>query len=111
MGILNDIHKKRIGKKKVYINEYVGNINLLKGMSVSKERADNWVEFSIDGFECTAKVFAEGSDFGIDGGRVSKLGISKNNKTICNYDRGWDIEPRTKAGKEVLRKIVEEIFS
>ena len=41
------------------------------------------------------KHFEEGSEFGIDGGKVSKLTIRKLGETrdLCNYDRGWDIEP------------------
>lgn len=39
------------------------------------------------------KHFEEGSEFGINGGRISKLQIKINGKTTCNYDRGWDIEP------------------
>ena len=43
----------------------------------------------------TAKVFLVGSQYGIDNGPVSKLWISDvaTNKTIVNYDRGWDIKP------------------
>jgi len=37
----------------------------------------------------------EGSLFGIEGGKISKLTIRKNNENrdLCNYDRGWDVEP------------------
>ena len=42
-----------------------------------------------------AKVFAEGSPFGIDGGKISKLEIRLGNEVLCSYDRGWDIEPST----------------
>jgi hypothetical protein len=40
-----------------------------------------------------AKVFTEGSHFGINGGKISKLMIKLGNETLCLYDRGWDIEP------------------
>ena len=40
-----------------------------------------------------AKVYDEGSEWGIDGGRVSKLMIKRDGEIVCNYDRGWDIEP------------------
>ena len=40
-----------------------------------------------------AKVYDEGSEFGIDEGRISKLTIKIDGKTVVNYDRGWDIEP------------------
>ena len=41
------------------------------------------------------KHLEEGSRFGIDGGKVSKLTIRKVGETrdLCNYDRGWDVEP------------------
>lgn len=42
------------------------------------------------------KHYEEGSRFGIDGGRISKLQIKDmNDKTVVNYDRGWDIRPET----------------
>ena len=41
------------------------------------------------------KHYEECSPFGIDGGRISKLTLRKFGETrdLCNYDRGWDIEP------------------
>ena len=41
------------------------------------------------------KVYEEGSRFGINGGKISKLTIRKVGETrdLCSYDRGWDIEP------------------
>ena len=41
------------------------------------------------------KHYEEGSEYGIDGGKVSKLTIRKvgESRDLCNYDRGWDVEP------------------
>lgn len=39
------------------------------------------------------KTYDEGSDYGINGGRISKLSIKINGEWVVNYDRGWDIEP------------------
>ena len=44
------------------------------------------------------KHFKNGSQFGIDGGRVSKLWIAwTDDQGVChvaaNYDRGWDVKP------------------
>ena len=45
------------------------------------------------------KHFEEPSeDYGINDGKISKLRISKlmikrSGEIVCNYDRGWDIEP------------------
>lgn len=40
------------------------------------------------------KVYEEGSVFGIEGGRISKLMIKRKDEIVCNYDRGWDMEPK-----------------
>ena len=40
-----------------------------------------------------AKVYDEGSIYGIDEGRISKLQIKIDGKTVVSYDRGWEIEP------------------
>ena len=51
------------------------------------------------------KVFEEGSSFGIKGGKISKLTIKRNDKVVCNYDRGWDIKPvddDTKIALEII---------
>jgi hypothetical protein len=42
-----------------------------------------------------AKVYDEGSEFGINGGRISKLQIRKRgeNHDLYNYDRGLDVPP------------------
>jgi hypothetical protein len=46
-------------------------------------------------YQYWVKHFEEKSYYGIDGGRVSKLTIRKagENRDLCNYDRGWDVEP------------------
>ena len=39
------------------------------------------------------KAYDEGSEFGINGGRISKLKITIDGQTVVDYDRGWSIEP------------------
>ena len=45
------------------------------------------------GYRYGVKHFDEGSQFGIEGGRISKLMIKRSGEIVCNYDRGWDIKP------------------
>lgn len=45
------------------------------------------------GYRYWVKHFDKGSQFGIDGGRISKLIIKRSGEIVCNYDRGWDINP------------------
>ena len=54
------------------------------------------------------KHFDEGSEFGIDGGRISKLECRADGRTILNYDRGWDMEPKTKIGKDAYAAILKK---
>ena len=48
------------------------------------------------------KHFEEGSPFGINGGRISKLTIRIDGRITCNYDRGWDIKPEDEATKQAF---------
>ena len=44
-------------------------------------------------FQYWIKVYPVGSQFGIEGGKISKLMLKRDGKVVCNYDRGWDIKP------------------
>lgn len=58
-----------------------------------------------------AVVFDEGSKYGINGGRVSKLYMcDEGNKCLCNYDRGWDIEPSTEEVRYAVDYIVNIVY-
>jgi hypothetical protein len=53
------------------------------------------------------KQYDIGSVYGIDGGRISKLMIKRGNKIVCNYERGWDIEPTDAEAEEALNVILK----
>lgn len=40
------------------------------------------------------KVYEEGSIYGIDGGKISKLMIKRKGEIVCNYERGWDMKSK-----------------
>ena len=75
----------------------------IKGITSSRLKNDpTWIEGMIhtdtlDRFVFQAKVYDEGSQYGINGGRTSKLWIAQKNgaqlNEIANYDRGWDHKP------------------
>lgn len=49
------------------------------------------------------KHFEETSEeYGLDGGRISKLSLKLNGEWISNYNRGWDIEPACKEAEICL---------
>jgi len=61
---------------------------------------DNWIKGIKGKFKICAKVFSTKSDFGIQGGRISKIQICNTSQEhwgfdacYLNYDRGWDIRP------------------
>lgn len=58
-------------------------------------------------FHFWVKCFDEASQYGIDNGRISKLCLKRKDTIVCNYDRGWDIEPsdeETQTALEIMKK-------
>ena len=54
------------------------------------------IQINDETFTYCAKVYGEPSeDYGIEGGRISKLEIRLGDFPVARYDRGWDIEPAT----------------
>ena len=54
------------------------------------------------------KVYEEGSQFGINGGKILKLTLKLDGEVIANYDRGWDIEPTTEDANLALCILLNE---
>ena len=54
------------------------------------------------------KYFEEGSEFGIEGGRISKLMLRREDETIANYDRGWDLMPVDSEAQLVFEILMKE---
>ena len=48
------------------------------------------------------KQYEEGSRFGINEGRISKLRVEQGGKPILNYDRGWYIKEDTEVADIAL---------
>jgi hypothetical protein len=66
-----------------------------------------WYVGRVDGRHFEALVFAEPSQYGIDGGQVSKLYAwdgpkKKVGNEIAVFERGWELEP-----SEEVRPVVE----
>ena len=71
-----------------------------------------WKEDSIkvngEVFHYWMKQYEEGSEWGIDGGRISKLILKRDGKIVCHYDRGWDIKPTCKEAEMALCILLNE---
>ena len=65
-----------------------------------------WTTGNLNGYEYQIKHYSEGSVFGIDEGKISKLHISRDGKTVVNYDRGWDIEPVDSEARAVYEALL-----
>ena len=94
--------------------EWINEQELNESVKITgKVKYADWSNFKavVDGDEYTieAKIFKEPSDYGIDGGKISKLGIrhTSDSKQEINYDRGWDIKP-PKSGN--LKKVYDEFI-
>ena len=67
----------------------------------------NYTEGKTDTCKFYAKLFDEPSEYGIKEGRVSKLTIKMNDGTvIVNFDRGWDIRPKTAESKKIFKEVL-----
>ena len=60
--------------------------------------AGTWVIGTVAGYRFDALVFpehAECPDYELGQSRISKLWIKRlaDERTVCNFDRGWDIRP------------------
>lgn len=66
------------------------------------------IEVNGETFTYEMKQYEEGSEYGIEGGRISKLYMKseKTDKEVCCYDRGWDRKPTTKNAKLALELIL-----
>ena len=49
------------------------------------------------------KAYDEGSQYGIDGGKISKATLKINGEVVYNYDRGWMFRRRTRQRKRRWR--------
>ena len=74
-----------------------GHLTFKLKIKETKPEGNNWREGTIgihgSVYHYWVKQYAEGSKYGIDGGRVSKLMIKRKGEIVCNYDRGWDVQP------------------
>ncbi len=95
-------------KQETEAEEYIEcQIDLVHSITVRKY--DNWHIGTIGNYFFEAKVTDEGSEFGIDNGRIIKLfirtqpeGNPKGGEEIVAYERGWDKYPEDNPEYETL---------
>ena len=67
-----------------------------------------WRKGTVGKYRWEAKVYDEGSHFGIGDGRISKLIIILGKKWVFNYDRGFDFAD---CSVDILFKVLDNIFA
>lgn len=67
------------------------------------------IQIENETFTYDAKHFDLPSEYGIEGGRISKLGIRQGREVVLNYDRGWVIEPETEGAQLALLAICQKL--
>ena len=68
-----------------------------------------WKNLFYEGYEIEAKVYETGSaEYGIDGGRISKLWMRKDGRVVLNYDRGWDVYPVDEDAERVYEYVLKK---
>ena len=80
--------------------------NKIKAEFTRFDNSSNWVSGKVGPFTFEAKLFDEGSVFGIKKGRVSKLDIRDGHGCVVNFDRGWDIK-HSKEVKPYFNAVME----
>ena len=80
------------------------------GIAIDKgdPKRDLWLRGRIaamPGYSFSAKVYDEPSQFGIEGGKISKLQVNKDGQQVMNYDRGWDDKPKNAEHREALQRV------
>jgi len=72
-----------------------------------------WYAGRVDGYHFEALVFGEPSQYGIDGGQVSKLYLwtgpkKKGGQEAAVFERGWELEPNDEV-RPVVEFLVREL--
>jgi len=81
-------------------------------ITTDTRKKDNWVEgVGNNNIKFYAKVFDTGSEYGIKNGRISKLDIRQDGKIIVNYDRGWDVRPKTPEHRAIFNALMKKLNS
>lgn len=98
----------------MFDKECTGDLDaVIKYLNTIEGSNDNWIKGRKGKFKICAKVFREGSDFGINNGRISKLQVCDVSQEhwgfeqcYVNYDRGWDIRPNDPEAIEFLNGLL-----
>lgn len=76
------------------------------GKGVTGSWKNGTMEMGGKKYKFNVKEFETGSQYGIDGGSLSKVQCNgPDGKVLFRYDRGWEIKPKTKEAKKLLEHL------
>ena len=83
---------------------------MTSGITITKTEG-NWTFGKLGAYTFEVKHYAEPSEeYGLDfdggRGRISKLWVARGYTTVCAYERGWDILPKTDADQDACAEII-----
>ena len=83
---------------------------MTNGITITKTE-NNWTFGKLGAYTFEVKHYAEpseeyGLDFDGERGRISKLWVAREYTTVCSYERGWDILPKTDADQDACAEII-----
>ena len=97
--------------EQVYDDNYADKLLTLTRY-INIEPTDNWYTGTIGGYPFQVKVTEEGSEWGIDNGRIIKLFITtESGDEIVSYERGWDKYPENNLDYIALIDALCEYFA
>lgn len=77
------------------------------GISQVKFLQGNWISGRIGNLRFQAKIYKASSQFGINGGNVSKLAVwPEYGPAVISYDRGWDMKPHDAEEEKIVDAIL-----
>lgn len=81
-------------------------------LDVKPTGQDHWTKVlaTIDGIDFKAEIkhYDEPSQFGINGGKISKMNISRGaNRCVAAYDRGWCKKPNGRRNVAFYQALIE----
>lgn len=94
-------------------NQWMGDVTCLREIAARiSEDGSNWIRGNLKTdpkIRFCAKIFAKPSGFGINGGRISKMEVFtvKPQECLFNYDRGEDVQPKTKVVEQFVNRMLE----
>ena len=114
--VVDILEQAGVPKREISLNaECVARRTSTNAVTITRDnrKEDYWIHGTVGDFKFEAKMFDEGSVYGIDHGRVSKLwmvrALPNNGREIVSYERGWDVRPKSPEAKAAFSELMGKL--